>query len=309
LKATQESLKVAQEGQITERFTRAIEQLGSDKLQIRLGGIYALERISTESKKDYWPIMEILSAYIRKNSSLESEEVKKQNKIAMDIQAILTVIRRREDAIDAGKSSSFDLQKTYLQEAYLGGANLEETNLEGADLQKANLEKANLQRANLRRANLKEANLWEANLEDAYLEGANLREAYLGGAYLIWTNLMGTDLEEANLIGANLLGTNLEGANLLGTNLEGANLLGANLKATVLLKTFLEGANLVGANLEDAYLEDVYLEGANLKGAKSLTVGQLSRVKTLYKAKLDLELEKELRAKGFGKLIDVEPER
>jgi len=53
---------IAQEGQITERFTRAIDQLGNPNLEIRLGGIYALERISNESKKDYWPIMEILTA-------------------------------------------------------------------------------------------------------------------------------------------------------------------------------------------------------------------------------------------------------
>jgi hypothetical protein len=34
------------EGQITERFTRAIDQLGEDKLDVRLDGIYALERIA-----------------------------------------------------------------------------------------------------------------------------------------------------------------------------------------------------------------------------------------------------------------------
>ena len=59
----QEQLQVAQEGQITERFTRAIEQLGSDKMEIRLGGIYALERIANDSDKDYWPIIETLTAY------------------------------------------------------------------------------------------------------------------------------------------------------------------------------------------------------------------------------------------------------
>jgi len=31
-------IDVAQEGQITERFTRAIDQLGSEKLEIRMGG-------------------------------------------------------------------------------------------------------------------------------------------------------------------------------------------------------------------------------------------------------------------------------
>lgn len=59
------------EGQITERFTRAIDQLGSDKLQIRLGGIYALVSIANESDKDYWQFMEILTADVRKNSSTE----------------------------------------------------------------------------------------------------------------------------------------------------------------------------------------------------------------------------------------------
>src|SRR3954471_6413642 len=39
--------------------------LGSDKLAARLGGIYALERIARESKRDHWPIMETLTAYVR----------------------------------------------------------------------------------------------------------------------------------------------------------------------------------------------------------------------------------------------------
>src|SRR5450759_3442685 len=50
-KIAQDNLKVAQEGQITERFTRAVDQLGNEKIEIRLGGIYALERISSESEK------------------------------------------------------------------------------------------------------------------------------------------------------------------------------------------------------------------------------------------------------------------
>ena len=52
-----------------ERFTRAVDQLGDEKLQIRLGGIYALERIANESEKDYWPIVKIFTAYIREKTS------------------------------------------------------------------------------------------------------------------------------------------------------------------------------------------------------------------------------------------------
>jgi hypothetical protein len=77
---TWRTLQVNREGQITERFTRAIDQLGAtdddgNKLfEIRLGGIYALERIARESKEDYWPIMEILTAYVRQNAPWPPEE-------------------------------------------------------------------------------------------------------------------------------------------------------------------------------------------------------------------------------------------
>jgi hypothetical protein len=50
---------------IVESFTKAVEQLGSDKLEVRVGGIFALERLSRESVDDYWTIMEILAAYVR----------------------------------------------------------------------------------------------------------------------------------------------------------------------------------------------------------------------------------------------------
>ncbi len=49
---TWRTLQVNQEGQITERFSRAIEHLGDDRLAVRLGGIYALERIARDSPRD-----------------------------------------------------------------------------------------------------------------------------------------------------------------------------------------------------------------------------------------------------------------
>jgi hypothetical protein len=49
---SQQTLEVQQDQQVTERFTRAIDQLGATddngnpRLEIRLGGIYALQRLS-----------------------------------------------------------------------------------------------------------------------------------------------------------------------------------------------------------------------------------------------------------------------
>jgi hypothetical protein len=55
-------------GQIAKRFTRAVDQLGSKELDVRLGGIYGLERLACESRDDHGPIIEILTAYVRERA-------------------------------------------------------------------------------------------------------------------------------------------------------------------------------------------------------------------------------------------------
>jgi hypothetical protein len=48
------------EQQITERYTQAIDQLDHSRaLDIRVGGIYALERIMRDSKRDHGAILDL----------------------------------------------------------------------------------------------------------------------------------------------------------------------------------------------------------------------------------------------------------
>jgi hypothetical protein len=56
-------------GQITERFSRAIEHLADERTAVRLGGIYAFERIAHESADEHGPTLEVLTAYVRQNSA------------------------------------------------------------------------------------------------------------------------------------------------------------------------------------------------------------------------------------------------
>jgi proteasome lid subunit RPN8/RPN11 len=126
--------------------------------------------------------------------------------------------------------------------------------------------------------NVRELQVIDSKFED--FEGANLDGADFEGA-----NLEGTDFKKANLEEADLEGTDLVGANLEGADLVGANLIRANLEEANLKK-----ANLRSANLKEADLKGADFEGANLKGVNELTIDQLSKVKTLYNAKLDNEL-------------------
>jgi hypothetical protein len=184
-KSQEQTQRLTEQGQITDRFTRAIDQLGkvdenNNKLfEIRIGGIYALERIARESEEDYEPIMEVLTAYVRQNAPLkpgketaEEESDKEERTPDPDIQAITTVLRRLTRLHGQGQPGSPDLHDTDLTGAHLYEANLQGANLWRANLQGANLQGAYLQGANLREANLVEANLVEANLQGAYLRGA-----------------------------------------------------------------------------------------------------------------------------------------
>lgn len=123
---------------------------------------------------------------------------------------------------------------------------------------------------NTETVNINEANLQRANLRLSKLQGANLFKAKLQRANLFKANLQGANLEKANLQEAQLIKANLQEADL-------------------------RWANLQVADLADADLQGAYLMGANLQKAKRLTAKQLVQAKTLYEAKLDPELERELR--------------
>jgi len=58
-------VQLGREGLVTERFSRAIDQLGHDKREVRVGGIHALARIARTSPQDRSAIVEVLAAYLR----------------------------------------------------------------------------------------------------------------------------------------------------------------------------------------------------------------------------------------------------
>ncbi len=45
------TVELTEQGQVTDRYAKAIEQLGSGRLDVCIGGIYALERIARDSPR------------------------------------------------------------------------------------------------------------------------------------------------------------------------------------------------------------------------------------------------------------------
>ena len=269
LALSQETLALSTQGQFTDRYSRAIELLGDEeKLQVRLGGIYALERLMADSARDQPTILEVLAAWVRERTTSltpvpDNVATDVPDNVTTDVQAALTVIGRRTPVAN---ERPIDLRRAVLDGADLNGAHLEN----------ARLGLTHLDAADLSEAHLEDANLGGAHLEDANLGGAHLEDANLSGAHLEHANLTGAHLENAHLRLAHL-----ENAHLGGAHLENANLSEAHLENAFLGLAHLEDARLGGAHLGTAFLGGAHFDRADLSGA------DLSRTRRLSQSQLD----------------------
>ncbi|AUI60041.1 pentapeptide repeat-containing protein [Amycolatopsis sp. BJA-103] len=210
LRTTQNQVALSEQGQLTDRFGKAVEQIGSDKLDVRLGGIYALERLARDSRRDHPTIMEVLTGFIRGHApSTSCPEPTPDYQPPTDIQAAITVIGRR--------TVDHDIDVLNLARTCLAKADLEESALASAHLSGANLAEAALVRANLSGANLR-----GVRLDGATLHMAALVQARLPRASLDTTDLSHADLTDASLDQADLTNADFTNAKLVRTDFRGA---------------------------------------------------------------------------------------
>ena len=170
-------------------------------MDVRLGGIYALQRIMEDSSRDQPTVVAVLCAFVRDHANTATgqsphppatpQKAPAPRQLATDIQAALTVVGTRNAAND-GSTTVVDFIDANLTSATLSGLDLGRADLFGANLTDADLTDALLSSAYLAGANLTGALLFGALLTDADLSGADLTGALLGGADLSGANLTGT---------------------------------------------------------------------------------------------------------------------
>jgi hypothetical protein len=169
---TWRQISATEEGKITDRFSQAIQLVASPELPARIGGIYALERISIDSGRDYLSVIEILSTFVQQHAPKNPPTPTPTNgqspppayghRLA-DVQAALTVLCRR------AKESLYEPHRLFLNRC---------------DLRSCVLVDGKLQRFVLDESDLSDAILIRAHLQGASLDDAVLRRAYLDGAHL-----------------------------------------------------------------------------------------------------------------------------
>jgi Pentapeptide repeats (8 copies) len=248
-----------------DNLRRSTRRFGSEKLDVRIGGIYALERIARDSARDHPVVMEVLAAFIREHSREPWSRPPPPSMIARlerfrfggrfvwarpDVQAAASVVGRRDAGHDVGPID-------------LHGAHLVNTNLIHADFRGAILSDADLRVSVLARARLNRAILEDTNFREAFLDSADFRDANLTDA-----NLIRAHLEDADLSGACLTRADLTDANLTDADLTDADLSKADLRSAILV-----GADLARADLADAQLGDANLADARWPGGTRVPEG------------------------------------
>jgi Pentapeptide repeats (8 copies) len=263
---TARNFSLSREGQVTDRYTKAIEQLGSDKLDVRIGGIYALERIARDSRRDHPTVMEVLAAFVRDHSyeqwplPVSSTDTRGSTRDRLTIVEALTAFvrekfRKERPLTTVSPPAPDRTTRTDVQAAItvigrrVAKRDRERINLRGAVLTHAVLTRAHMVSADLTAADLTYADLTYADLTYADLNGANLNGAKLFGASLVHANVGGADLTGADLTAADLSYAGLKDVVFRGADLGGADLTGAGLTGAGLTGADLTGADLTGADL------------------------------------------------------------
>lgn len=228
------------EGQLDERFSRALELLAGGNAHNVRGAAHSLERIAVQSVFDRAAVIQVLAGFIRDRTRagpdrMDEEGQPPEQPPPLEVIEALTVLSRVKEL---PKSPVPHLQETRWFEGELEGVNLSGVLLDGCSFESATLTYADL----------RDASLVRADLPSALLRWADLRAADLSYA----------DLEDVDLSGASLSTANLTGAILMGAYVDGeTELVGVNFTDAI-----LRGFKIVGADLSRADLSHALVEGA-----------------------------------------------
>lgn len=224
---TARTYHLSRRGQVTGRFSTAIGQLASDKLEERLGAVYGLEHVMADSPQEHATVVSVLTAFVRERARRDPLTIPEDGgrqegppphfgtEPPADIRAAMDVLARRPDHEEAGR---MDFRRTRLTGLMLrrmdfgSPPDLAYAYLTWADLRRADLRGADLRGAILNRADLSLSILHGALLDGAQFSEADLRGAYLGDeSTLLGTDLGGADLTETEgLTAAQLAGALLD---------------------------------------------------------------------------------------------------
>lgn len=299
-----QQVRTARQGQATDRFTKSIEQIGDDKTDVRLGGIYALRQMS-DIQAFRQPVAEILAAYLRTHSARRNggpegdafpaasssfEGVSNTGKqplqgsrrgrpnhpdLARRRWAESRQRPRQSPTLEAQNSHQPDKQAVLRilihdglwRRAEVGFLDLSFVELRGADLREADLRNSLMRSIDISYGDLRGAVLEQVDIRDAQFLLANMTNCSMRNALLEGAHFSGANLSLSNMSHVQASNADFRGSRLTRADLTNADLTGADLRGAILNGAVLTGATLLNAKLDGASFFDVVdMNGAQFDG-------------------------------------------
>jgi uncharacterized protein YjbI with pentapeptide repeats len=312
----QTTVNLQKEGLMTDRISKAVEQLGAEKtvkepgkaadgkditvertqpnIEVRIGGLYALERIAQDSMtydkgRDHIRVMEIICAYVRENAPAKDAKQSPH-------EVFLQLTKETDDGESLGPEDAYvhkdfeAVNKYGWKKEELTVKNLQrwvrELPLARGDIQVAlriigrrSVDQIAFERGrasagsiigyqlDLFAVNIQGANLTRLNFSNAYMpylraEGAYVDDADFSGCQLTESHFECADMNRVSLVGAQLNRAWLTGAKLVSANLSRASMVQASMNDTRMNKATLEDAVLDYANMDNAFLNHSKMDRA-----------------------------------------------
>ncbi|MDX1557764.1 MAG: pentapeptide repeat-containing protein [Marinobacter sp.] len=199
-----DQVQTAQERMITDRFSKAVDQIGAVRrvprsqtvtkgdervnweeeqpnIEVRLGGLYTLQRISEDSLPDHVRVVETMCAYVRLNSlsQMVGDDGGESYPPEVDIQAALYMLGKRPEeriVYEMNLEVPLDFSDSVLRKSNLNALRLPFVDFDNSDLRYARLQHTDLRQASLEGAKFQSADFHECLLYGAILRGADLSD-------------------------------------------------------------------------------------------------------------------------------------
>jgi pentapeptide repeat protein len=196
-----DNLDLTRQGQVSERFSRAVDQLGttneggSPAIDVRAGALFSLMRIGIDAPDHRQPALLVAMTYVTNNyvpptsrppHGCQATFDRKRPDIGIALGVLPRIAAKLKEGELRGLRGA-NLNGLALDDLILNRFDLRNIKFRDASLARAHFHRAKLQYADLRRACLKEADFSEASLQNAdfrgaSLQGANFKDARLKGA-------------------------------------------------------------------------------------------------------------------------------
>lgn len=292
------NIRTSEKKHLSERFTKAVEQLGSGNTAIIIGGICTLEQIFLDSRTYEKVILSILAEFIK----FSSPNIKGNNSsIKPEVQSAVSTLARclQLSTTHSSKEYIINLDNVNLKNSDLKGFNLSAVSLNDSDLSYASLKMTILNGASLENINFTASDLSYSKLNNCFISGGNFSSAILDHAELNSLNQINQTIDKVSFRDASLDHTCLNNSILINADfvraklshskIRNSNLYDANFSEAILSNADLQNSNLSLVKFNAAILENTIFKQADIyrsvfKGAKGLKNEQIKEGKNSSEA-------------------------